>query len=425
MKRTIDAEANVLGGIVLAGSQAYWRVSDLLDEDYFLLPLHRSMWLAMKELARAGTPIDIATIADRNPDLEADATGMANATPSAANIRAYAEIVAREAIARRVRNAGSQIAKLGSEDALGEAQRLLGGCMPKAASSIKTAREHLSATVKVLKERCDAEEMLTGVPTSLEPLDELTSGWQRGDLILIGARPSVGKTMLALQAAIHAAEHGHNVLFLSLEMSGEQLCERMLAHIGRVDFQHIRQPKRMDDVEWLRVTNAGNKIETLPLLIDDSCGLTLEAVGAKARQANATKRLGMIVVDYFTKMKPPKADRSDTAWSVVSGGLKDIAKELKIPVVVPCQLNREGTHKPTLKDLRETGSLEQDADVVVFLHRPDESRRDLIECFLGKQRNGPVGDPLWLRMNGPMQRFEITQERPPAKPSIRLARDAA
>lgn len=421
MNRALEAEQYVLGAIVMAGQQAYWRVADLIDADDFSSPVNRGMWTAIMELAKSGAPIDFGTIGDKLPPVAADAIAFANATPSAANIRAYAEIVAREAIARRVRSAGSQIAKLGGQDALGEAQRLLGVCMPKASSAVKHASEYLAQTVKVLEERCDAEEVLTGVPTSLEPLDELTSGWQRGDLILIGARPSIGKTMLALQAAIHAATVGHNVLFLSLEMSGEQLTERELAHIGRVDFQHIRQPKRLDEAEWARLTRAGETIKSLPLHIDESCALTLEALCARVRQMDATKRIGLLVIDYLTIMTPPKADRNDIAWGMVTRALKQLAKELKIPVMLLCQLSRKGVHKPNLEDLRETGALEQDADLVLFLHRPDDQRRNLIECFLGKQRNGPVGDSIMLHANGPHQRFELTDEKPKSAPSIKLA----
>lgn len=412
MSRIRDAEANVLGGIAMVGEAAYWKTADLLTADDFSTPLNRAMWQVMTDLARGGIPIDFSTIADRNPALEADALAMANATPSAVNIRAYAEIVARDATARRVRKAGEQIAKLGGEDALGEAQRLIGSCVPRMASQIKHAREFLKESVALMAARCEQIGDLTGVPTSVAWLDAMTAGWQRSNLIIIGARPSVGKTAFALQAAIHAAKAGHAVLFLSLEMSGAELTDRAIAHLSGIDGKLIRQPKGIAEEDWPRITDAGAEIDGMPLLIDETAGLTIEAVEARIRQANAMQRLGLVVIDYLTQITPPKAEKLTDAIQIITRRLKALAKEIKVPIILLSQLNRAGDHKPTLTSLRESGAIEQDADVVILLHRPCEDKPHLLEMMLAKQRNGPKGD-CYLHAHDACARFRATEERPP------------
>jgi replicative DNA helicase len=321
-----------------------------------------------------------------------------------------------------VRSSGTQIAKLAGDDTLGEAQRLLGACAPRMASNIKHAREHLRQSVRLMQDRCDATEILTGVPTSLDWLDEITSGWQRGDLILIGARPSVGKTALALQTAAHAAKSGHATLFLSLEMAGAQLTDRLLSHLSGVNGQFIRQPKTMPEECWGRILSAGEEIEKMPLLIEDTSALTLEGVCARVRQANAMQRLGLVVLDYLTCMTPPKAEKLTDGIQMITRGLKALAKDLRVPIVLLSQLNRTGgEHRPNLSSLRESGAIEQDADVVLFLHRPNESQRHLIECLVAKQRNGPVGET-YLHFNGETQRFIPTEEKPQSAQVVNIAK---
>lgn len=410
MTRIFDPEANVLGGCLVAGD-AYWRVADLLTEEDFAGDQSRALWRTLSELARSGGPIDVFTAGDKNPHIAAFAMECANATPGATNIRAYAEAVQRDAIIRRVRASGQRIAKLADADALGEAQRILAACAPQMASAIKPVREFLRRSVEQMQKRCDATEVLTGVPTSLEWLDEITSGLQRGDLILVGARPSVGKTALALQVTAHAAGCRYPALFLSLEMAGAQLADRLLSHISGVDGQHIRQPKTMDENDWPRITDAGARIDAMPLLIDETSALSVEQVCARIRQANAMERLGLVVIDYLTCIVPPKAEKLTDGIQIITRTLKALAKELRVPILLLSQLNRAGDSKPSLTSLRESGAIEQDADVVLLLHRPQETQRHLIECIVAKQRNGPIGE-CFLHFNGATQRFTVTQERP-------------
>jgi replicative DNA helicase len=257
---------------------------------------------------------------------------------------------------------------------------------------------------------------LTGVPTSLEWLDEQTAGWQRGDLVILAARPSLGKTALAIQAALHAAETGRSVLFFSLEQSGAQIAERAISHLSGVSMQAVLQPKRIEEHEWPKITAASARIDALPLLIDESGALTVDAICARSRQADASKRLGLIVIDYLTQIMPPKANTTADAVQQITRQLKALAKALNVSIILLSQLNRDGDGKPALKHLRDSGAIEQDADVVIFLHRPDESRRDLIELSIAKHRNGAC-DSTFLAAHMERMRFVQTDDRPAAKPA--------
>jgi replicative DNA helicase len=205
--------------------------------------------------------------------------------------------------------AGQRIAKLSGEDVLGEAQRILASCQPRTAAVIRSIGEFMRDSTVVMQARCDATDVITGVATSLDWLDENVSGWQRGDLIVVAARPSVGKTAFALQCAIHAANAGHPVFFASLEQSGTQIAERATAHISSVSLQHITQPKRMTDAEWDSLAIASKKLDAMPISIDESGALTAEAICARVRQVNAQRRLGLVVIDYLQQITPPRADK--------------------------------------------------------------------------------------------------------------------
>lgn len=405
-----DAEGAVLGACLLV-PDAYWRVADLIGPEDFSRDTYAEIWQSLGEIVRAGHPIDPVTFGEHCPKYAVLAVEIADATPGAANVRSYAEIVQRNAITRRVRASGQRIAKLGGEDVLGEAQRILGACAPRMASAIKPAKDHLQASVAMMAERCEQTEILTGVPTSLDWLDEQLAGWQRDDLIILAARPSVGKTALAVQAALHAANAGHPVLFLSLEMAGHQLTNRMLASLSGVDLQSIRQPKRIDETQWPRISTAGERIAKAPLWIDDTSALSLDGVCARVRQANAMQRLALVVIDYLTMIIPPKAQNVNEGLQIVTRRLKQLAKELRVPIILLSQLNRDGDAKPTLTSLRDSGAIEQDADVVLLLHRPNAAQRELIELLIAKQRNGPTGE-CFLHFAGDTQRFTPTEERP-------------
>lgn len=407
-----DAEAAVIGGCLLV-SDAYWQIADLLTPEDFSRPEYGAMFAATGDLLRKGVAVDSVTFGEHCPKYAVAAVECAAATPGATNIRAYAEIVQRNAVTRRVRASGERIAKLSGADVMSEAQRILAACAPRMASAIKPAKDYLSQSVARMAERCDLDGDLTGVPTSIAWLDAMLSGWQRGDLIILAARPSVGKTALAVQAALHAALNGHPTLFLSLEMAGNQLTDRMLAHLARVDMQRIRQPKQVEEEQWTRIGEAGERIAKAPLLIDDTSGITVDAICARVRQANAMNRLGLVVIDYLTQIVPPKAQSVTEAVQIETRTLKALAKEVQVPILLLSQLNRQGDSKPSLTALRDSGAIEQDADVVVFLHRPNDDQRHLIECIVGKQRNGPIGEG-FLHFDGHTQTFSATEERPVA-----------
>lgn len=416
-----DAESAVIGACLLE-PDAYWRIADLLDAADFARPEYGQVWSAIGDMARAGTVPDAVTFGDRCPQHATLALQCASGTPGATNVRAYAEIVQRHAITRRVRVVGSRMAKLGGEDALGEAQRMLASCAPRMASAIHPIKHYLQQSVALMADRCQQTGELTGVPTSIPWLDEQTAGLQRGDLIILAARPSVGKTALAVQIAAHVAK-SDPVLFLSLEMTGAQLADRLIAHVARVDMQAIRQPKRMDEGEWVRVGEAGTRIAKLSLRIDETSALRMDEIGARIRQANATERLGLVVIDYLTQIVPPKAQSVAEALQIVTRYLKALAKELRAPILLLSQLNRgEGSNpRPTLRSLRDSGAIEQDADVIGFLHRPEDASRSLVELILAKQRNGPIGET-WLHFDGATQVFTETDERPSASEAARPRR---
>lgn len=410
-----DAESAVLGGCLLV-SEAYWQIADLLAVDDFSRPEYSAMFGAIGDLLRRGVPVDAVTFGEHCPQHAKAAVECASATPGAANIRAYAEIVQRNAVTRRVHAASARIAKLSGPDVMGEAQRILAACAPRMASAIRPAKEYLSQSVARMAERCNQDGDLTGVPTSVAWLDTMLSGWQRGDLIIIAARPSVGKTALAVQSALHAATDERPTLFLSLEMAGNQLTDRMLAHLARVDMQRIRQPKQIEEDQWARIGDAGKRIANAPLLIDDTSGITVDAICARVRQANAMTRLDLVVIDYLTQIIPPRAQSVAEGLQVITRTLKALAKEIQVPIILLSQLNRQGENKPSLTTLRDSGAIEQDADVVIFLHRPNDDRRHLIEVLIGKQRNGPIGEG-YLHFDGHTQIFSATDERPPAPAS--------
>jgi replicative DNA helicase len=279
-------------------------------------------------------------------------------------------------------------------------------------SAVKPIKAFLRETIVTMQQRLDSTELLTGVPTSLEWLDEQTAGWQRGDLIVLAARPSVGKTALALQCALHAAQAKHPVFFASLEQSGCQIAERALSSLAKVSLLSIRQPKKLGDEEWGRISgDAAKAIAEMPLMLDETGALTVDAICARARQCNADKRLGLIVIDYLQQIAPPKADKLADAIQIITRALKALAKELAVPVLLLCQLNREGDEKPLLKHLRDSGAIEQDADVVVFLHRPQQDSRELVELTIAKQRNGAC-ESTYLHADMEHMRFVPTEDRP-------------
>lgn len=417
----MNAETAVLGPCLLS-AQAYWRVADLLVAEDFSTGAHARLFAAIRDAARNGDAFDPITIGDRHPELAVLALEIANSDGwRTANVRAYAELVAQQALVRRLRSAGQQIARLDGPDALGQAQQLLGSCLPRHAGQVKHIREYLRASVAKLQCRVNAKGELTGIPTSLPRLDEMTCGWQPGDLVVIAARPSVGKTAFVVQSLVNAARHGKRVLFFSLEMTGVKIADRIQAHIAQVNAAGMRNPALFDDADFGALFSAATEVAELPLYVDETSALTVEALGARARQLHATQGIDLIAIDYLTQMTPPSGPKLSTAdaLQIITRSLKRLAKELNVPLLLLSQLNRDGEgHRPGLKSLRDSGAIEQDADVVIFLHRPDAERRDELVLILEKQRDGECGD-IHLHANYRHQRFTESEApiRPAAQPT--------
>lgn len=416
MRRSeFDAERAVLA-CVLADGASYWQVADLVAEDDFQQADLRSIWRIAVAQAKAGEPTDAVTLGEIRPALAEVALSIqANTVASLRNVRAYAGLLGQRGLERKIRQVGQRIAQLSGEDVLGEAQRLLATCVPRGGSAVGTLGEFADQSMAEILSKAESDAEMVGVPTGYEDLDQLTGGWQKTDLIIVAARPSVGKTAFALQSSLHAACQNRPTMFISLEMSGKQLTDRALAHLGGINSLHIRTPKQMEEWEWPALTAAKAKADTLPFRIDESPNATVDAIAARVRQVNAEHRLELVVIDYLTYIRPPKANTVADAIQEITRALKGLAKELQIPVVLLSQLNREGEGAPALKHLRDSGAIEQDADVVLFLHRPDQGDRDLIKVTVGKQRNGPLGE-FCLRADMARMRFHATDDMPRQRP---------
>jgi replicative DNA helicase len=410
----MNAEAAVLGAC-LCSPQAYWRIADLLVPTDFASGQHAALFGLIVQRAREGSAFDAVTILEVSPKLGQLALELGNSDGwRTGNIRAYAEFVSKAAVERRVHGVGREIATLSSDDVLGDAQRLLGACVPLGVSGVKHIREFLRESVTEMQRRVDQPDALTGIVTGLPELDEMTGGWQAEDLIVIAARPSVGKTAFALQAAIAAARGGKKALFFSLEMSGVQLADRVQAHVAGVNAKGIRRPSLLEDVDFSRLFNAASEIAELPLKIDQTTGLTVEALCARARQVHAEESISIVFIDYLTQMVLPKSNSTADAIQIITRSLKGLGRELKVPVVLLSQLNREGEgHRPNMRHLRDSGAIEQDADLIIFLHRPDEKDRGHVTLIIEKQRNGETGD-LYLEANMAHMRFKVVS--PPDEP---------
>jgi replicative DNA helicase len=402
----IDAERAVLGACLLGG-KGYWNVADLLTAEDFTDPDHAALWKVLGEMGRTGRAMDFIGVGEVDKSLEMLAVEVANETPGGElRARGWAEMLVRRSAERRWRSVRLQIGKLEGPDAAAEAYRLLATCAPKDAAAMKLAREYFRASVAQLQERSQSDRPIVGLPCGIPALDTLTCGWQPGNLIVLAARPSVGKTAIALQFALHAAvDCATPVLFFSQEQSGVELADRITSHLGRVPGDMIRNPTTMEDHYWTGVTRAAELINEAPLYIDESTDLGLDAIAARCRQLNAQHRLGLVVIDYLGLMRMPKADRHDLAVAGVTRGLKALSKDLSIPIILLCQLNREGIGRPTKKDLRDSGAIEQDADVIVFLYRKDDANKEHTTLVLDKQRNGPTGD-VELQSNLRLMRFD-------------------
>ena len=438
---SIEAEQSLLGALLL-DNQAFDRVADLVTGEDFYRDDHRRLWRHIARLIEAAKPADVVTVSESvEASEDKDKTGgpaylgaLAQNTPSALNIRRYAELVRVRAVQRRLAQVATSIA----EDALNPGGKEVGQMLDEAESKIFQIAEsgarrdqgllEIKPVLAKVFERIDHlyhrdnPSDVTGVPTGYTRIDQMTSGLQAGDLIVIAARPSMGKTALALNIAEHVAvDNGLPVAVFSMEMSSTQLAMRMLGSIARVD-QHKMRTGRLNDKEWGDLSDAMAKLHETPLFIDEGGALTALEVRARARRLKRQySKLGLIVIDYLQLMAASsQGENRATEISEISRSLKAMAKELDVPVVALSQLNRavdqRPDRRPVMSDLRESGAIEQDADVIMFIYRevvykPDlpEDQRGLAEVIIGKQRNGPIGT-IKLTFLGQHTRFENYQD---------------
>ncbi|KPK40725.1 MAG: replicative DNA helicase [Gammaproteobacteria bacterium SG8_47] len=429
---SIEAEQAVLGGLMI--DNGTWdQVADvLIDEDFYRRD-HRLIFAAIAKLADIGTPFDVVTLSETLDQLgELDGAGgitylgaLTQNTPSAANIRAYAKIVRERSIMRQLVRVATDIGNAafnpqgrGVDELLDYAEQQVFGIAEQGARGKRSfvgIKDLLVKAVDRIDSLFQSDAPYTGTPTGFTDFDELTSGMQRSDLIIVAGRPSMGKTTFAMNIAENAAiKHKVPVAVFSMEMPGEQLAMRMMSSLGRIDQHRVRTGKLEDD-DWPRLTSAVGILAEAPIFIDDTPGLTPTELLARARRLKREHDLGMIVLDYLQLMQVPgnKENRA-TEISEISRSLKSLAKELNVPVIALSQLNRgleqRPNKRPVMSDLRESGAIEQDADVIVFIYRDEVYNEDSpdkgsAEIIIGKQRNGPIGT-VRLTFLGQYTRFE-------------------
>jgi replicative DNA helicase len=419
---SIEAESSVLGGLLLDNG-AWDRIGDLLTDGDFYRYEHRLIFKAVAELINANKPADVITVFEHLQNLgKSDETGglaylnsLAQYVPSAANIRRYAEIVRDRGILRKLVSASDEIATAAFnpqgkavDKILDEAEQKIFHIGEEGSRNKQGFMDMGTLVVELLdrvQEMADNPADITGVPTGFYDLDRMTSGLQAGDLIILAARPSMGKTSLAINIAEHVALHEElPVAVFSMEMGASQLAVRIVGSIGRIDQGHLRTGKLTDE-EWPRLTEAIEKLRNVSLHIDETPGLTVSELRANARRLarQCGGKLGLIVIDYLQLMSVSSGmsdENRATAVGEISRGLKMLAKELGCPVIALSQLSRgvesRTDKRPMMSDLRESGAIEQDADVIMFIYRDDYYNKDskepgVAEVIISKQRNGPTG----------------------------------
>jgi replicative DNA helicase len=434
---SVEAEQSVLGGLLIDNG-AWDRAGDLLNDTDFYRYEHRLIYSAIGALINATKPADVITVYEQLQSLgKAEEVGglsflnaLAQSVPSAANLRRYAEIVRERSILRKLVAASDEIATKAFnpqgrpvaqilDEAEGQIFRI-----GEEGSRTRQGFQSMDALVVQLIDRVqeladNGAEEVTGVRTGFYDLDRMTAGLQAGDLVVLAARPSMGKTAFALNMAEHiAVNEGLPVVVFSMEMGASQLALRMVGSLGRIDQQHLRTGALRDD-EWGRLTEAVDKLGKASIYIDESAALTPSELRARARrQARQCGQLGLIVVDYMQLMSGSGGGGEENRATVlgeISRGLKSLAKELKCPVIALSQLNRSvesrTDKRPMMSDLRESGAIEQDADVIMFIYRDDYYNKDaskepgVAEIIIAKQRNGPVGTAK-LTFLKPLTRFD-------------------
>ncbi|WP_018211985.1 replicative DNA helicase [Desulfitobacterium hafniense] len=411
----LEAEQSVLGALMLdpeVGSSVF----EVLQPEDFYRDNHRQIFLALRDLFEKGDPIDLVSVAEslrQSGRLEqiggiATISQIARSVPSAVNCEYYARIVAEKSLLRQLIRSSGQIAEKGYEPGevatslLEEAEKMI---MDLSQRQVKEGFESIRNILLNTFEKIEAlyanKGSLTGIPTFFTELDRMTSGWQPSDLIVIAARPSMGKTALVLNMAQNAAVRGKvPVALFSLEMSKEQLVQRMLCSEAMVDQQRVRTGDLLD-TDWPKLTRAVGPLSEAEIFIDDTVGISLAELRSKARRLKMEHGLGLIVIDYLQLMSlGRRAESRQQEVAQISRGLKGIARELNVPVIALSQLNRgveqRQDKRPIMSDLLESGAIEADADVISFIYRdeyynPESDKKGIAEIIIAKHRNGPVG----------------------------------
>lgn len=429
---SIEAEQAVLGGLML-DNQAWDKIAGKISEQDFYRHDHRIIYQVIEHLVRKEQPIDVLTLEEtlKERGLLEEAGGnlylyeLAKNTPSASNIAAYADIVRERSVTRQLIAVANNIADSAfnpngrtTAELLDEAERQVFGIAEQNAADDKgpkDIKELLTKTVARIDHLFQTKEPITGAATGYHVLDEMTAGLQDSDLIIVAGRPSMGKTTFAINIAEHIAiAEKLPVLVFSMEMPGDSLAMRMMSSLGRID-QHRLRTGNLEDSDWPRITSAVSMLSEAKFFIDDTPALTPNELRARARRlAKDQKGIGLIVVDYLQLMRVPGLDNRVLEISEISRSLKALAKELSVPVIALSQLNRgleQRTDKrPVMSDLRESGAIEQDADLIVFIYRDEVYHEDspdkgTAEIIIAKQRNGPIGK-VRLTFLGKYTRFE-------------------
>ena len=428
--QNIEAEQAVLGAMLIK-KEAVVEAMEILRPEDFYRDAHRVVFEAIMAVFQNDSAVDMITVTEqlKKSDLldkaggVAGVTALANAVPTAANVVYHAKIVREKAELRELINAGSEITGWAFEDSddvdavMDKAEkRILEVTARENSADFTSMKDIVISVFKQIEERSTNKGGLTGVASGFTDLDRLTSGFQPSDLILVAARPSMGKTAFTLNIASYVAVHlDKPVAFFSLEMSKEQLAQRMLCSEGGIDSQRLRNGD-MKDEDWEHVIAAADRLTYAPVFIDDTPGITVMELRSKARRIKAEHGLSMVIIDYLQLMSGKGSKNGDNRQqeiSEISRSLKALARELKVPVIALSQLSRSvesrQVKRPMLSDLRESGSLEQDADIVMFLYREDyydkeTEQQNVTEVIVAKHRNGPI-DTVRLYFDKEFTRF--------------------
>jgi replicative DNA helicase len=435
--QNLEAEQSVLGGILI-DNQAFHKVVDLLQPEDFYRPSHAKIYHAICALAAQSSPIDVVTLTTKLKELQyleeiGGASYLAELlerVPTAVHVEYHAKLVGEQAVKRRLVSLCSSIGTRGfdpaetTEDLLDYAEKeIFSLTSSRQTRGMAPVRDIVRSAFLDLESRFENQGKLTGVPSGYDDLDKLTGGFQKSDLIIVACRPSVGKTSFSLGVARHAAARAKApVAFFSLEMAREQIVTRLLAAEAKVDSQRIRSGN-LTEQDWARLTRAAGVLSEAPIFIDDTAALTVMETRGKARRLKAEiGNIGLIVVDYLQIMGTSKSAQSrENAISEISRGLKALAKELQVPVIALSQVNRNielrQDKRPLMADLRESGAIEQDADLIIFLHREtneaaQHGSASIAEFIVGKHRNGPC-DTVKVAWLGQYTSFENLAPNPP------------